>query len=85
MEILEKVMMNWVCSYITMSCTLMLLRSLALPFTVLEWTLPTIPSIAQKSLSKQLSMSSNQEVNVTPSDIETPNASDSSKRLSITI
>ncbi|AEC07867.1 Transducin family protein / WD-40 repeat family protein [Arabidopsis thaliana] len=54
-----------------------MLRSLALPFTVLEWTLPTIPSIAQKSLSKQLSMSSNQEVNVTPSDIETPNASDS--------
>ncbi|CAL9234326.1 unnamed protein product [Arabidopsis halleri] len=54
-----------------------MLRSLALPFTVLEWTLPTIPSLAQKSLSKQLSMSSNQETNVTPDDIGTPKASDS--------
>ncbi|CAE6012980.1 unnamed protein product [Arabidopsis arenosa] len=53
-----------------------MLRSLALPFTVLEWTLPTIPSLAQKSLSKQPSMSSNQETNGTPDDIGTPKASD---------
>ncbi|XP_048608744.1 WD repeat-containing protein 11 isoform X2 [Brassica napus] len=49
-----------------------MIRSLTLPFTVLEWTLPTIPNSAEKSLSKQPSISSNQETIVSG----TPKASD---------
>ncbi|CAN8246920.1 unnamed protein product [Cochlearia groenlandica] len=54
-----------------------MLRSLALPFTVLEWTLPTIPRSAQKSLTKQLSMSSNYDSNAIPDDVRTPKISES--------
>ncbi|KAG5404864.1 hypothetical protein IGI04_010983 [Brassica rapa subsp. trilocularis] len=49
-----------------------MIRSLTLPFTVLEWTLPTIPNSAEKSLSKQPSISSNQETIVSG----TPKASE---------
>ncbi|XP_010510885.1 PREDICTED: WD repeat-containing protein 11-like isoform X1 [Camelina sativa] len=53
-----------------------MLRSLALPFTVLEWTLPTIARLDQKSLSKKPSISYNQETNATPDDTGTPKASE---------
>ncbi|KAJ4872030.1 Transducin family protein / WD-40 repeat family protein [Raphanus sativus] len=54
----------------------LMVRSLTLPFTVLEWTLPTIPNSAEKSLSKQPSISSNQETNATSTVTGTPKASD---------
>ncbi|KAG2331850.1 hypothetical protein Bca52824_003030 [Brassica carinata] len=54
----------------------LMVRSLTLPFTVLEWTLPTIPNSAEKSLSKQPSNSSNQETNATSTVSGTPKASD---------
>ncbi|KAE8654512.1 WD repeat-containing protein 11-like isoform X2 [Hibiscus syriacus] len=43
-----------------------LLRSLALPFTVMEWTLPTVPRPAQKGPSKQSVVSHNDNKAVAP-------------------
>ncbi|KAE8687454.1 WD repeat-containing protein 11-like isoform X2 [Hibiscus syriacus] len=43
-----------------------LLRSLALPFTVMEWTLPTVPRPAQKGPSRQSVLSHNDNKAVAP-------------------
>ncbi|KAJ4839223.1 hypothetical protein Tsubulata_007753 [Turnera subulata] len=51
------------------------LRSLALPFTVLEWTLPTVPRPSQNGPSRQLSMSSKDRAPVASDDASTPKAS----------
>ncbi|KAG9455783.1 hypothetical protein H6P81_000291 [Aristolochia fimbriata] len=51
-----------------------MLRSLALPFTVLEWTLPTVPRPAQKAPSRQSSFFSRE-----PSPSASPTAASSPK------
>ncbi|XP_052199834.1 uncharacterized protein LOC127806520 isoform X2 [Diospyros lotus] len=48
-----------------MTKTPIMLRSLALPFTVLEWTLPTVPRPAQKGPSRQWSLSSKDNTTTT--------------------
>ncbi|XP_010533145.1 PREDICTED: WD repeat-containing protein 11 [Tarenaya hassleriana] len=54
-----------------------MLRSLALPFTVIEWTLPTILCSVQTSLSRQFSISSKQKTDATPDGAPSPKTSDS--------
>ncbi|KAI4344151.1 hypothetical protein L6164_011415 [Bauhinia variegata] len=54
-----------------------MLRSLALPFTVLEWTLPTIPRPAQNALAKQTSLSSKETTGVAD-EVSTPAKASSS-------
>ncbi|PIA57024.1 hypothetical protein AQUCO_00600031v1 [Aquilegia coerulea] len=47
-----------------------MLRSLALPFTVLEWTLPTVPRPSQNvSSSRQSSFSSKEHTTLTPASV----------------
>lgn len=47
-----------------------MLRSLALPFTVLEWTLPTVPRPVPNALSRQLSASSKDRTTVASDEAE---------------
>ncbi|XP_015579668.2 WD repeat-containing protein 11 isoform X1 [Ricinus communis] len=54
-----------------------MLRSLALPFTVLEWTLPTVPRTVQNGPSRQFSWSSKEQQPVTSDGASTPKASSS--------
>lgn len=59
-----------------------MLRSLALPFTVLEWTLPTVPRPTQNGPSKQSSMSSRDSTTVTPDGAASPKKNSDSKTTS---
>lgn len=64
--------------------TSMQLRSLALPFTVLEWTLPTVPWPSQTGPSRQSSLSSKDHKADTTDGVSTPtiaSSSDSSELL----
>ncbi|XP_065850984.1 uncharacterized protein [Euphorbia lathyris] len=49
-----------------------MLRSLALPFTVLEWTLPTVPRPVPPGLSRQLSSSSKDQQPISPDVASNP-------------
>uniref|UniRef100_A0A2P2K3Z9 WD repeat-containing protein 11 n=1 Tax=Rhizophora mucronata TaxID=61149 RepID=A0A2P2K3Z9_RHIMU len=60
-----------------MTRTPIMLRSLALPFTVLEWTLPTVPRRVQNGPSKQLSWSSKDSTPLGADGSATPKASSS--------
>ncbi|KAL3839811.1 hypothetical protein ACJIZ3_024402 [Penstemon smallii] len=55
-----------------MTKTPIMLRSLALPFTVLEWTLPTVPRPAQNKTSTTSSYSSKDRVGVPPAGTSSP-------------
>ncbi|XP_050214710.1 uncharacterized protein LOC126665824 isoform X3 [Mercurialis annua] len=52
-----------------------MLRSLALPFTVLEWTLPTVPRTVQNGPSRQFSWSSKDQQPAAPDGASPPKAS----------
>ncbi|XP_021634010.1 WD repeat-containing protein 11 isoform X3 [Manihot esculenta] len=54
-----------------------MLRSLALPFTVLEWTLPTVPRPVQNGPSRQFSWSSKDQQPVDPDSASAPKAASS--------
>ncbi|KAF2310619.1 hypothetical protein GH714_015563 [Hevea brasiliensis] len=54
-----------------------MLRSLALPFTVLEWTLPTVPRTVQNGPSRQFSWSSKDQQPVDSDAASTPKAASS--------
>ncbi|CAH8386239.1 unnamed protein product [Eruca vesicaria subsp. sativa] len=54
----------------------LMIRSLTLPITVLEWTLPAIPNSSKKCLSKKPSISSNQDTNATSIVTGTPKPTD---------
>ncbi|XP_048331583.2 uncharacterized protein LOC107428416 isoform X1 [Ziziphus jujuba] len=49
-----------------------MLRSLALPFTVLEWTLPTVPKPTQNGPAKQSPLSSSEHTSVAPDVAASP-------------
>lgn len=55
-----------------------MLRSLALPFTVLEWTLPTVPRPSQTGPSRQSSLSSKDHKADTTDGVSTPTIASSS-------
>ncbi|KAH9761730.1 transducin family protein / WD-40 repeat family protein [Citrus sinensis] len=55
-----------------------MLRSLALPFTVLEWTLPTVPWPSQTGPSRQSSLSSKDHKADTTDGVSTPTIASSS-------
>ncbi|CAB4319020.1 unnamed protein product [Prunus armeniaca] len=55
-----------------MTKTPIMLRSLALPFTVLEWTLPTVPRPVQNGPAKQSSSSSNDQTSVASDGTSSP-------------
>ncbi|WCJ30032.1 Transducin family protein / WD-40 repeat family protein [Euphorbia peplus] len=55
-----------------------MLRSLALPFTVLEWTLPTVPRPVPQAASRQVSSSSKDQQPTSP-DVASDNAAASSE------
>ncbi|KDP30267.1 hypothetical protein JCGZ_17049 [Jatropha curcas] len=57
-----------------------MLRSLALPFTVLEWTLPTVPRTVQNGPSRQFSWSSKDQQPVTQDGASTPKTSSSESK-----
>ncbi|GFQ04266.1 WD repeat-containing protein 11 [Phtheirospermum japonicum] len=59
-----------------MTKTPMMLRSLALPFTVLEWTLPTVPRPAQKP-SRSSSFLSKERDGIPPTGTSSPTKSSS--------
>ncbi|KAL6585966.1 hypothetical protein OROMI_002610 [Orobanche minor] len=58
-----------------MTKTPMMLRSLALPFTVLEWTLPTVPRPAQKKPSRTPSFLSKDCAGIPPAGTSSPTKS----------
>ncbi|PQP98599.1 WD repeat-containing protein 11 [Prunus yedoensis var. nudiflora] len=55
-----------------MTKTPIMLRSLALPFTVLEWTLPTVPRPVQNGPAKQSSSSSKDQTSVASDETSSP-------------
>ncbi|KAA8523002.1 hypothetical protein F0562_009425 [Nyssa sinensis] len=55
-----------------MTKTPIMLRSLALPFTVLEWTLPTVPRPVQNGPSKPSSLSSRDQTHLAPAGTSSP-------------
>lgn len=55
----------------------MQLRSLALPFTVLEWTLPTVPKPAQKQPSRTSSFLSKDHGDSPPAGASSPSKASS--------
>uniref|UniRef100_A0A5B7AX15 Putative WD repeat-containing protein 11-like isoform X2 n=1 Tax=Davidia involucrata TaxID=16924 RepID=A0A5B7AX15_DAVIN len=55
-----------------MTKTPIMLRSLALPFTVLEWTLPTVPRPVQNGPSRQSPLSSRDHTPLAPSGTFSP-------------
>ncbi|XP_038696961.1 WD repeat-containing protein 11 isoform X2 [Tripterygium wilfordii] len=55
-----------------------MLRSLALPFTVLEWTLPTVPRPSQNGPSRPSSFASKDPSPVAPEGVSSPSKSSSS-------
>lgn len=55
-----------------------MLRSLALPFTVLEWTLPTVPRPSQTGPSRQSSLSSKDDKAVATDGVSIPTIASSS-------
>lgn len=59
----------------------MQIRSLALPFTVIEWTLPTAPRPGQTAQSRQLAVASEESAAVAQGGTSSPRSSsaDSSK------
>ncbi|XP_027073005.2 uncharacterized protein [Coffea arabica] len=58
-----------------MTKTPIMLRSLALPFTVVEWTLPTVPRPTQNGPSKSSSVSSKDQAAILPAGTSSPMAS----------
>ncbi|CDP10435.1 unnamed protein product [Coffea canephora] len=58
-----------------MTKTPIMLRSLALPFTVVEWTLPTVPRPTQNGPSKSSSVSSKDQAAILPAGTSSPKAS----------
>ncbi|GLT26225.1 hypothetical protein SLA2020_013070 [Shorea laevis] len=58
-----------------------MLRSLALPFTVLEWTLPTVPRPTQNGPSRQSSLSSKDHTAAAPG-VASPKTSSDSRTVS---
>ncbi|XP_044471425.1 WD repeat-containing protein 11 isoform X1 [Mangifera indica] len=55
-----------------------MLRSLALPFTVLEWTLPTVPRPGQNSFSEQSSFNSKDQATMTTDGMSSTSKASSS-------
>ncbi|XVF34628.1 hypothetical protein REPUB_Repub18cG0075300 [Reevesia pubescens] len=55
-----------------------MLRSLALPFTVLEWTLPTVPQQVQNGPSRQSSLSTKDNAAVAPEEAASSTTASSS-------
>lgn len=62
-----------------MTKTPIMLRSLALPFTVLEWTLPTVPRPPQNASAKQSSLFPKDHTSVASDGTSSPKASSDSK------
>ncbi|XP_075490715.1 uncharacterized protein LOC142529161 isoform X3 [Primulina tabacum] len=62
-----------------MTKTPIMLRSLALPFTVLEWTLPTVPRPTQSTPSRTSSFLSRDRVGMPPSGTSSPTKAPSSE------
>lgn len=58
-----------------MTKTPIMLRSLALPFTVVEWTLPTVPRPTQNGPSKSSSVLSKDQAAILPAGTSSPKAS----------
>ncbi|XAR66876.1 hypothetical protein NMG60_11013245 [Bertholletia excelsa] len=55
-----------------MTKTPIMLRSLALPFTVIEWTLPTVPRPVQKAPSRQWSLTSKDRTAIETTETPSP-------------